>query len=224
MKKAVQNTNTVMAVVPGGCTTLVQPADVSWNAPFKAAYRKLYDTWLASGTMERTRGGNLCAPSKALRVTALQHLVCRVVQSLHTNHMQISIIEVFICRRLHMDTSMILICIWLICRLCTALHTKCCSVVGSMAIRPEIIYKSFEACGITTSDPSLIHCAKQAGAANPLYHQLQQWHQSNDTAPGDETFDTNDSGEATVLASDREDVDSDEFQEENFTDSDIDAN
>eukprot|EP00731_Ephydatia_muelleri_P004965 Em0002g1141a len=88
------------------------------------------------------------------------------------------------------------------------------------SIRPVIIHKSFEACGITTSDPSYIHCAKQTGAANPLYHQLQQWHQSNDTAPGDETFDTNDSGEATVLASDREDVDSDEFQEENFTDSD----
>ena len=68
IKKAVQNTNTVMAVVPGGCTKLFQPADVSWNAPFKAAYRKLYDTWLASGTMERTRGGNLHASSKALRV------------------------------------------------------------------------------------------------------------------------------------------------------------
>ena len=139
MKKAVQNTNTVMAVVPGGCTKLVQPADVS----FKAAYRKLYDTWLASGSMERTRGGNLRAPSKALRVQ------------------------------------------WVL--------------EAWDSIRPVIIHKSFEACGITTSDPSLIHCAKQTGAANPLYHQLQQWHQSNDTAPGDETFDTNDSGEATVL-------------------------
>ena len=157
-----QNTNTIMAVVPGGCTKLVQPADVSWNAPFKAAYRKLYDTWLASGTMERTRSGHLRAPSKALRVQWVPEA-------------------------------------W-------------------DSIRPEIIYKSFEACGIT-SDPSLKHCAKQTGVANPLYHQLQQWHQSNDTAPGDETFDTNDSGEATVLASDREDVVSDEFQEENFTDS-----
>ena len=45
-------------------------------------------------------------------ITVPQHLVCRVVQSLHTNHMQMSIIEVFICRRLHMNTSMILICIW----------------------------------------------------------------------------------------------------------------
>ena len=62
--------------------------------------------------------------------TAPQHLVCRVVQSLHISHMQMSIIEVFICRRLHMNTSMILICIWLICRLCTTLHTKCCGAVG----------------------------------------------------------------------------------------------
>ena len=43
--------------------------------------------------------------------TTPQHLVCRVVQSLHTNHMQMSIVEVFICRRLHMNTSMIPVCI-----------------------------------------------------------------------------------------------------------------
>ena len=61
--------------------------------------------------------------------TAPQHLVCRVVQSLHTNHMQMSIIEVFICRRLHMNTSMILICIWLVCRLCTTLHITFCRAV-----------------------------------------------------------------------------------------------
>ena len=121
VKNAVQNTNTIMAVVvPGRCTKLVQPADVSWNAPFKAAYRKLYDTWLASGSMERTHGGNLHASSKALRVE------------------------------------------WVL--------------EAWDSIRPEIIYKSFEACGITTSDPSLIHCVKQTGTANPLYHQLQQWH------------------------------------------------
>ena len=63
------------------------------------------------------------------QLTAQQHLVCRVVQSLHTNHMQMSIIEVSICRHPHMDTSLILICIWLVCRLCTTLHTKCCGAV-----------------------------------------------------------------------------------------------
>ena len=65
-------------------------------------------------------------PSADDTSTSPQHLVCRVVQSLH---MQMSIIEVSICRRPHMDTSMILICIWLVCRLCTTLHTKCCGAV-----------------------------------------------------------------------------------------------
>ena len=65
--------------------------------------------------------------------TAPQHLVCRVVPSLHINHMQMSIIEVFICRRLHMNTSMILICIWLICRLGTTLHAKCCGAVSEVS-------------------------------------------------------------------------------------------
>ena len=69
--------------------------------------------------------------------TALQNLVSRVVQSLHNNHMQMSIIEVFICRRLHMNTSMILICIWLICRLCTTLLTKFCSAVISPLFRVQ---------------------------------------------------------------------------------------
>ena len=63
------------------------------------------------------------------QLTVQQHLICRVVQSLHTNHMQMSIIEVSICRHPHMDTSLILICIWLVCRLCTTLHTKCCGAV-----------------------------------------------------------------------------------------------
>ena len=47
--------------------------------------------------------------------------------------MQMSIIEVFKCSRLHTDTSMTLICIWLVCRLCTILHTKCCGVAYDQA-------------------------------------------------------------------------------------------
>ena len=70
--------------------------------------------------------------------TAPQHLVCRAVPSLHINHMQMSIIEVFICRRLHMNTSMILICIWLICRLGTTLHTKCCGAVRATKKRDRV--------------------------------------------------------------------------------------
>ena len=74
--------------------------------------------------------------------TEPQHLVCRVVQSRHTNHMQMSIVEVFICRRLHMNTSMIPVCIWLICRLCTALHTKCCGAVMYMRCEYSVRNKS----------------------------------------------------------------------------------
>ena len=75
------------------------------------------------------------------RSTAPQHFVCRVLRSLHITPLQMSIIEVFICRGLHMDTSMIPVCIWLICRLCTALHTKCCGAVkGVLMGRHGIMY------------------------------------------------------------------------------------
>ena len=33
------HTNTDLSVIPGGLTSLVQPADVSWNKPFKEAYK-----------------------------------------------------------------------------------------------------------------------------------------------------------------------------------------
>ena len=35
-----------MVIIPGGLTSQVQPADVSWNKPFKAAYRELYNKWV----------------------------------------------------------------------------------------------------------------------------------------------------------------------------------
>ena len=69
------------------------------------------------------------------RASVMVFNFCISLQSLHINHMQMSIVEVFICRRLHMNTSMILICIWLVCRLCTTLHTKCCGAVGCALIR-----------------------------------------------------------------------------------------
>ena len=84
-------------------------------------------------------------------ITAPQHLVCRVVPSLHINHMQMSIIEVFICRRLHMNTSMIPICIWLICRLCTALHIKCCGAVHLLALLSQKYHSSYD-CIVLSQD------------------------------------------------------------------------
>lgn len=34
-----------MVFIPSGCTSIVQLAPVSWNAPFKAAMRKQYKQW-----------------------------------------------------------------------------------------------------------------------------------------------------------------------------------
>ena len=40
--------NLDIAIIPGGCTSTLQPCDVSWNKPFKDHYRDLYDKWLYS--------------------------------------------------------------------------------------------------------------------------------------------------------------------------------
>ena len=42
--------------IPGGLTSQLQPADVSWNKHFKAAYRDLYNEWMATGEKSLTRG------------------------------------------------------------------------------------------------------------------------------------------------------------------------
>jgi hypothetical protein len=44
VKEAVYNSD--MAVMPRGCTSKLQPCDVSWNKPFKDIYR---DTYMMTG-------------------------------------------------------------------------------------------------------------------------------------------------------------------------------
>ena len=58
--------NSDLCVIPGGCTSKLQSADVSWNKPFKSHLSEMYDEWLFSGPMEKTKGGNRRAPSKPL--------------------------------------------------------------------------------------------------------------------------------------------------------------
>ena len=68
VKTQLQQSNSIVVYVPPGCTKVVQPADVSWNAPFKVAYRDLYSQWMAeentswqhegsSQTIDGTMGG-----------------------------------------------------------------------------------------------------------------------------------------------------------------------
>ena len=37
-----------VAIIPGGLTSQLQPADMSWNKPFKMAYRELCNEWMAT--------------------------------------------------------------------------------------------------------------------------------------------------------------------------------
>ena len=68
IKASLRSKNTLLSVIPAGCTRLCQPADVSWNAPFKAAFRNHYSEWLSEGNLERTERGNLRPISKSVLV------------------------------------------------------------------------------------------------------------------------------------------------------------
>lgn len=37
----------------------VQPADVSWNKPFKAVYKERYNKWMVEGEKTYTAAGNV---------------------------------------------------------------------------------------------------------------------------------------------------------------------
>jgi hypothetical protein len=67
-----KQTKTDMCILPGGTTSLLQPADVSWNKPFKSAYRELYNQWMVSGEHSFTSAGNMRAPTK---MTCLEWVV-----------------------------------------------------------------------------------------------------------------------------------------------------
>ena len=51
------------AVIPGGCTGLIQPADVSWNRSLKCKIQDKYDEWLSNGEHSFTTNGNMRPPS-----------------------------------------------------------------------------------------------------------------------------------------------------------------
>ena len=51
-----------MAIIPGGCTSKLQPCDVSWNKPFKDFYRELSDEWIYSGHVSLIKAWNRRLP------------------------------------------------------------------------------------------------------------------------------------------------------------------
>ena len=59
VKAKLKEYKTRIAVIPGGCTSVLQPLDVSVNKPFKNYMRKLWIDWMISGNKEFTKGGSL---------------------------------------------------------------------------------------------------------------------------------------------------------------------
>ena len=59
---ALRNADTDCVLVPAGCTPIVQPADVSWNAPFKQVMRECWKAWRREDL--RTPAGNLKMASR----------------------------------------------------------------------------------------------------------------------------------------------------------------
>lgn len=61
-KDAIEERDTDVVYVPAGCTSLLQPADVFWNRPFKANLRRSWEMFMRKE--ERTPKGNLRKPSR----------------------------------------------------------------------------------------------------------------------------------------------------------------
>ncbi|XP_049511332.1 uncharacterized protein LOC125939868 [Dermacentor silvarum] len=61
-KNAFEEYDTDVLYVPAGCTSILQPADVYWNKPFKSTLRRLWEQYMREE--ERTPKGNLKKPSR----------------------------------------------------------------------------------------------------------------------------------------------------------------
>jgi hypothetical protein len=59
--------------IPGGCTSKLQPADVSWNRPFKMHLEESYNEWLFQGEKTYTAKGNMRAPTVAVLLTWIKN-------------------------------------------------------------------------------------------------------------------------------------------------------
>ena len=66
VKEKLKEYRTRQAVIPGGCTSVLQPLDASINKPFKTYLRKLWNPWMVSGEKEFTKSGAMKRPGLSL--------------------------------------------------------------------------------------------------------------------------------------------------------------
>jgi len=65
VKWAVRQTNTDIAVIPGGLASILQPRDVSLNKPFEDRLHEQWNNWMIEGQKSFTPTGNTRAASLA---------------------------------------------------------------------------------------------------------------------------------------------------------------
>lgn len=62
VKNMIKNENTLLAVIPGGLTSVLQPLDVCLNKPFKDKLKEKWNEWMLKEDKALTPGGNMkCA-------------------------------------------------------------------------------------------------------------------------------------------------------------------
>ncbi|GBC04795.1 hypothetical protein RclHR1_05880008 [Rhizophagus clarus] len=69
VKNRLVEKNTNMAVIPGGCTSKLQPLDVAINKSFKSKVRDWYNNWMISNIHAFTSAGKIKRPSYSTAAT-----------------------------------------------------------------------------------------------------------------------------------------------------------
>lgn len=63
MKRILKSMKVTQAMIPGSCTSVLHPLDVSLNKPFKTKMHELWTDWMIYENKEFMTGGNLKRPS-----------------------------------------------------------------------------------------------------------------------------------------------------------------
>ena len=66
VKNQLNRGRTIIAIIPGGLTSVCQPLDVSLNRPFKQGVKKRWVKWMETGHHTFTPTGRQCAPTLEL--------------------------------------------------------------------------------------------------------------------------------------------------------------